>query len=192
MTDPKIIDAIPEPEDTTKIALDTSALAKAIQSIISENTPTETQTVNPAEYIHRAGTAMLDLYDAYTKLRTIGQQLHGKLVSDPIPNTLKIENVSIQFRVVTDGKESESQTVALKHLQSVGDISNILSTEIGAVIVSLQQETAGVLDIATKTKELCDKSRKAWEEVNKDKRIQELDANGAVVEPETVAEETPA
>lgn len=188
MTEPKIIDAIPEPDDTTKIALDTSALSKAIQQIMAENTPTEVQTVNPAEYIHKAGASMLELYDAYTKLRDIGRQLHGKLVSDPIPETLKIENISVQFRVIEDGKESESKTVALKHLQSVGDISNILSTEIGAVIVLLQQETAGVLDIATKTKELCDKSRKAWEEVNKDKRIQELDANGAAIEPE----ETPA
>lgn len=179
----QIIDAIPEPEDTTKISLDTAALAKAIQTIISDNTPAETHTVNPAEYIHKAGASMLELYDTYTKLREIGKQLHGKLVSDPIPNTLKIERVTLQFKVVENGEASDTKTVEFKHLQSVGDISNILSTEIGAVIVSLQQETAGVLDIATKTKELCDKSRKAWEEVNKDKRVQELDENGAVIEP---------
>lgn len=163
--------------DTTSVKLDTSSLAKAIQTIIAENTPTETQRVNPAEYIHQAGQNMIELYDAYTKLRAIGVQLNGKLVSDPLPDTLQIEEISLKFRTVENGKPSEPQTVALRHLHSVGDISGILSTEIGAVIVLLQQETSGVLDIAAKTKELCDKSRKAWEDANKDKQIREVDPN---------------
>lgn len=188
MSNPQIIDAVSEPTDTAQVSLDTSALSKAIQNIIANNTPVETRTVNPAEYINRAGKSMVELYDAYTKLRTIGTHLNGKLVSDPIPDTLRIENVSIRFRSVENGQESEAQTVELKNLQSVGDISNILSTEIGAIIVLLQQETAGILDIAAKTKELCDKSRKAWEESNKDKKIQEVDEDGNAVTNEPAPE----
>jgi hypothetical protein len=185
MSDDQIIEA-GIGDDTTKIALDTSSLAQAIQSIIAENTPSETQRVNPAAYIQQAGQNMVELYDAYTKLRAIGVRLNGKLVSDPIPDTLQIEEIALKFRTVDDGQPSESQTVALKHLHSVGDISGILSTEIGAVIVLLQQETNGVLDIANKTKELCDKSRKAWEEANKDKQIREIlpdDEAAAVANP---------
>lgn len=188
MADPQIIDAISEPADTAKVSLDTSALAKAIQNIIADNTPAETRTVNPAEYIKRAGESMTELYDAYTKLRTIGTHLNGKLVSEPIPASLRIESVAIRFRTTENDVESAAQTVELKHLQSVGDIANILSTEIGAIIVLLQQETAGIIDIATKTKELCDKSRKAWEESNKDKRIQELDDAGNEISASPAAE----
>jgi hypothetical protein len=48
----------------------------------------------------------------------------------------------------------------------------------------LQQESISVLDIITKTKEQVEKARKAWEEANKDKKIQEVPLEPA---PDTVA-----
>lgn len=183
MAEPKIVDAVSVPlnnsADTNGVKIDASGLAKALQSIIAENTPVETTKVNPADYIKDAGEKMVSLYSVYEKLRAIGLQLNGKLMSDPIPETLLIEDITINFRIVEDkDKEPEKQSVSLKHITTIGDISGILSTELGSIIVLLQQETDGVLDIAKRTKELCDKSRKAWEETNKDKKIQELDAAG--------------
>lgn len=169
----KIVNALPENNDAGSVKLDTSALSKAISSIIAQNTPTETR-VNPADFIKNSGEKMVALYGVYEKLRAIGMQLNGKLTSDPIPESLKIENITINFRTVTDGKESDLVSVPLTHISSIGDISGLLSTELGAVIVTLQQETDAVLDIAKRTKDLCEKSRKAWEESNKDKRIQEV------------------
>jgi hypothetical protein len=175
------------PLDTSAGKINTAALSQAIQSIIAENTPTE-KRVNPAAYIHESGTRMVELYTTYEKLRAIGAQLNGKLTSDPIPDTLQIENITINFRTLDGDKVSESQSVALTHFTTVGDISNLLATELGAVIVRMQRETDSVLDIATRTKEMCAKSRKAWEEANKDKKIlDDPDANfeGVV---ETVAD----
>ena len=117
---------------------------------------------------------MLELYESYDKLKLLGKQLNGRLVSDPIPETLKIEKVQITFRTVEDGKESEPVTADLKYIASVGDISGLISTELGSIIMFLQQESMSVLDIITKTKEQVEKARKAWEEANKDKKIQEL------------------
>lgn len=179
MADAKIVDAVSEPVEPapaggTSVKLDTSSLSKAIQSIIEANTPTASeQRVNPAKYIHESGAKMVALYAVYEKLRAIGKHLNGKLVSEPIPQELVIDDVTINFRVAEGEKISEPMSVALKHITTVGDISNLLSTELGAVIVMLQQETEAVLDIAGRTKDLCEKSRKAWEEANKDKRIQE-------------------
>lgn len=164
--------------------IDTSALSQAIQSIIAENTPTE-KRVNPATYIHESGIRMVDLYAVYEKLRIIGAKLNGKLTSDPIPDTLQIENVTINFRTVEGETVSETQSVALTHLNTVGDLSNLLATELGSVIVLLQRETDAVLDIATRTKDMCAKSRKAWEEANKDKKILEETVDGAA---ETIAD----
>lgn len=179
MAKPTVVDAVAvKEEETTGVKIDTSGLAQALQSIIAENTPTETTKVNPANYIKDSGEKMVALYSVYEKLRAIGLQLNGKLMSDPIPESLVIEDITINFRIVTDGKESEPQSVALKHIATIGDISGLLSTELGSIIVLMQQETEGVLDIATRTKDLCDRSRRAWEEANKDKKIQELDAEG--------------
>lgn len=186
-----IVDGKVEPiPATTSAKIDTSGLAKALQSIIEANTPQTTTTVNPAKFVNEASKRMLDLYDAYDKLRIIGKHLNGRLLSDPLPESLRIEKLQITFRTVDDGKESEPQTADIRYISSVGDISNLISTELGAIIMFLQQESSGVLDIITKTKEQVEKARKAWEESNKDKKIQEFPVEAAA--DTTVAEPVPA
>ena len=171
---------VEQPQAQAKI--DTSGLSRALQSIIEANMPANTTTtVNPAKFVNESSKRMLDLYDSYDKLRLIGKQLNGHLLSDPIPETLKIENIQITFRTVENGKESEPVTADIKYISSIGDVSNLISTELGAIIMFLQQESISVLDIITKTKEQVEKARKAWEETNKDKKIQEF-----------AVEETPA
>lgn len=174
-----IIDAPSAPVSSSGAAsvpvkLDTSALSKAIQSVIEANTPQASeQRINPAQFIYDAGRAMTEIYAVYDKLRMIGKHLNGKLVSDKLPPELQIDDITINFRVVENGKMSEPTSVALKHVKTVGDIASLLSTELGAVIATLQREVDRVLDIGARTKELCDRSRKAWEDANKDKRIEE-------------------
>lgn len=170
----KIVDAESEPVNETSAVVDTSGLAKALQTIINANMPAQTATINPAKVINDVSARMLELYEAYEKLRIIGKQLNGRLVTDPIPESLKIENIQITFRTVDDGKQSEPVTANIKYISNVGEISNLISTELGAIILFLQQESGTVLDIITRTKEQVEKARKAWEEANKDKRIQEF------------------
>lgn len=171
----KIVDGAVEKTETTTAKIDTSGLAKALQTIMNANMPQNTvTTVNPAKFVNESSTRMLELYESYEKLKLLGKQLNGRLVSDPIPSTLKIDNIRITFRTVEDGKESEPTTADLKYVSSVGDISGLISTEIGSIIMFLQQESLSVLDIITKTKEQVEKARKAWEEANKDKKIQEF------------------
>lgn len=172
---------------TDGVNLDASSLSKAIQSIIEQNTPTE-RRVNPATFIHESGVKMVELYAVYEKLRAIGTHLNGKLTSDPIPENLQIDSITINFRTVEGEQVSEPQAVELKHITTVGDLSGLLATELGAVIVTLQRETDAVLDIANRTKEMCDKSRKAWEEANKDKKILEEEVSEVADSPTSVAE----
>ena len=155
--------------------IDTSGLAKALQSIVEANMPPQTAaTVNPAKVVNESSARMLSLYESYEKLRALGRHLNGLLVTDPIPASLKIEGVHIVYRTVTDGKESEPATAEIKYVSSVGDISDLISTELGAIILLLQQESNTVLDIITRTKEQVEKARASWEDANKDKKIQEF------------------
>jgi hypothetical protein len=155
--------------------LDTSGLAKALQTIVEANMPQQSATtVNPAKVINETSARMLSLYESYEKLRVLGRQLNGRLVSDPLPESLKIESVQITFRTVENEKESEPITADIKYISNVGAIADLISTELGAIIMFLQQESAAVLDITTRTKEQVEKARRAWEEANKDKKIQEF------------------
>ena len=172
--DAKIVDAVSTPVNVPTAKIDTSGLAKALQTIMNANSPPQMTTVNPAKVINEASTRMLELYESYEKLRALARQLNGTLVTDPIPETLKIDSVQITFRTVEDGKTSEPVTANIRYISSVGEISGLISTELGAIIMFLQQESTGVLDIITRTKEQVEKARKAWEEANKDKKIQEF------------------
>lgn len=168
---PTIVDAKSEPaQNTVNAQIDTSGLAKALQGIIAANTPTTT-TVNPAKYVNDASNRMLDLYEAYEKLRIIGKQLNGKLLTDPLPETLKIEGIRLTFKTVDDGKESVPASITLKSVSNVGDLSGLIANELGFIIMSLQQESSSISEIITKTQEQVSKARKSWEESNKDKAL---------------------
>ena len=73
MTTPKIVDAVSVPVEKNNpaegIKIDTSGLAKALQSILAENTPVQTTKINPADYIKESGTRMVELYSVYEKDR---------------------------------------------------------------------------------------------------------------------------
>jgi hypothetical protein len=114
---------------------------------------------------------MLDLYDAYEKLRSIGKQLNGKLLTDPLPETLKISGIKLTFTTVDGGKESAPSSIDLKSVSSVGDLSGLIANELGFIIMSLQQEAGSIAEIITKTQEQVGKARKSWEESNKDKTL---------------------
>ncbi|NBT75190.1 hypothetical protein EBZ80_22125 [bacterium] len=154
---------------TVPLKMDASALAKAIQAAASQQP--QTVRVNPSELIKDAAARMEDLYTRFNALRQIGTELHGKSLSDPIPQTLKIEDISITFRSVKDGKESEPTVAHVKNVVCVGDISNLLSSELGTIILALQQEAAAVKETATTAEETCTKARQTWEANNPDRKI---------------------
>jgi hypothetical protein len=59
----------------------------------------------------------------------------------------------------------------IKNVICVGDIANLLSTELGTIILTLQQEAAAVRDTAQQTEETCTKARESWEANNPDRRV---------------------
>jgi hypothetical protein len=177
MTKTTIIDAVkaeaPNSPGTmgvnVPLKLDASALAKAIQTAASQQP--QTVRVNPSELIKEAAARMEDLYTRFNALRQIGAELHGKTLSDPLPPTLQIEDIAITFKTVKDGKTSEPVVAHVKNVVCVGDLSNLLSSELGTIILSLQQEAAAVKETATTAEETCTKARQTWESNNPDRKI---------------------
>lgn len=165
---------------TVPIKMDASALAKALQT--AANQQPQTIKVNPSELIKDAALRMEELYTRFNALRQIGTELHGKTMSDPIPETLKIEDIAITFRSVKDGKDSDPIVAHVKNVACVGDIANLLSTELGTIIISLQQEAASVKETATTAEETCTKARQSWETNNPDRKIVTRD-----VDPQTLS-----
>lgn len=153
---------------TVPLKMDTSMLAKAMQAAAAQP---QTVRIDPAAVIKEAGNRMEDLYARFNVLRQLGAELNGKNFSDPVPPTVKIDDVAITFRVIKDGKVAEPVVANIKNVVCVGDISNLLSTELGTIILALSQEAAAVKETATATEETCNKARQQWETNNPDRKI---------------------
>lgn len=173
----------------TAIKLDTSGMAEALQKMAEaqmaeqmKNFASRPQIINPAATIKTVGDRMVDLYSRYEKLQEIGRPLNGIPVSDPIPEALRIEDITITFRTKEeDGSLSDYKTASVKNVICTGDIYKLLSGEMGVIILSMEQETKALLDVAQRAEGQYGKARKQWETANPDRQIKQID--GAAVQP---------
>jgi len=176
MTKTTIVDAVksetPNTLGTTNVTvpikMDASSLAKALQMAASQP---QTIRVNPSELIKEAAARMEDLYTRFNALRQLGAELNGKSMSEPVPASIKIEDIAITFRPVKDGKEADPVVAHIKNVVCVGDIANLLSSELGTIILSLEQEALAVKETATSAETTCTKARQQWEANNPDRKI---------------------
>ncbi|NDD53096.1 hypothetical protein EBZ39_04315 [bacterium] len=175
---------------TVPIKMDATSLAKALQA--AANQQPQTVRVNPSALIKDAAARMEEMYARFNALRQIGAELHGKTLSDPIPETIKIEDIAITFRPVKDGKEAEPVVAHIKNVVCVGDISNLLSSELGTIILALEQEALAVKETATSAEETCTKARQQWEANNPDRKVVVRAGTGDITTVDTAAATVPA
>ena len=159
------------------VKIDTAGMAKALQQIAEAQMAAQAQqaqTLNPADFIRETGTRMTEVYTRYDKLLELGSQINGLRVTDKLPDTLAIDDVAITFRVKTGDTFGEPAVASIKNIVCVGDLSTLISSEMGIIILTLQREINAVLDIAKQSEAQYDKARKSWEENNKDRQIREV------------------
>lgn len=177
MADPQIVDAIPAAtsvagvnvsQQTVPVKIDASALANMMKMTTAQQ-PATKEFINPAAYVMAAGERMQNMYERYEMLRKLGSALNGKSPVDPIPEDLQIEDVTITFRKRSDG---DARYVAkLLNVACVGDIAQLLTTEMGVIILSLQQEAKSLAALSKSTEDTTQRAREAWENSNKDRKI---------------------
>jgi len=183
MTTPKIVDAVSTapvaaPTTTVPVKIDGSALASVLSKIAaSQPQQPSVEYISPAEYVLNAGKRLQDMYARYEVLRKLGGLLNGKPLNDPVPPELVIEDVTIRFRLRDAEEVSEAKVL---NVACVGDIARLLSTEMGTIILTLQQEAKSLTELSQKTEATAQKAREAWESGNKDRKIVAAsDASGA-------------
>lgn len=163
------------------VKIDASALAEVLSKAQQQNTQ-NVEYIEPAPFISNAGTRMGKLYERYLLLNEIATRLNGKKLSDPLPDTIRISQIAISF--TTDRTPNVERTATIFNVACVGDIVPLLTTELGALIYSIEQEAKSVAEIAAKTTETCTKARTDWEAANPDRKIVRTDLVGPGVDPQ--------
>jgi hypothetical protein len=158
------------------VRLDASALTKALQSVAEQTAA----RVNAGELIKNSAIKIEEIYKRFDALKLLANELNGKPLTAPMPDTIQLEEISFRFRVAKAGNVSETTTATVKTVVCVGDISSLLSSELGSLIVQLEQEAAGVKNIATLTEETSGKARVAWAASNPDRKFTATSAGQSV------------
>jgi hypothetical protein len=167
-----IVDAIkteaPAPQMVNvPVRLDASALTKALQAAAEQTAA----RVNAGELIKNSAIKIEEIYKRFDALKLLANELNGLPITAPLPDTVQLDEIAFRFRVAKAGNVSELTTAVVKTVVCVGDISSLLSSELGSLIVQLEQEAAAVKNIATLTEETSGKARAAWEASNPDRKF---------------------
>lgn len=148
-----------------------AALSQMMQQLAASQQPAVESPVNPAEQLRARVSRMEEIYAAFAGLQVLGKQLHGANKNGPLPESLQIDNITINFRLKAGEGTSAPMAAVVKHVGCTADIANLITTEMGVMIFELQQLNASILDLSQRAEEQYAKSRKHWEENNKDRQI---------------------
>jgi hypothetical protein len=162
------------------IKLDASALTRAIQQAAAS--AGDTIRVDPSEMIKNSAIKMKDMYDRFNVIKQFGAELNGKPMSDPLPSSIVLESIDVRFRVMKDGATTEPLVAKILNVACIADIAPLLSTEMGAIAVQLEQEAAAIKNTAANTEDVARRAKEAWAANNPDRRIR----SAAELDGETV------
>lgn len=168
--------------------INTSGLSAALSNIVNskmaeamKQQAPQQQSVNPATLIAGASRRLDSLYASFDKLKKIAQRINGKNVTDSIPDNLRIDRIDIHFYACGEdgslprdekGETADPEIATVKNIASVGDLGSLITTEMGVIIYSIQQEIEALSEVMKMTKSATDAARTSWDEANKDRKIQ--------------------
>lgn len=216
----KVIDAVSEPVtggacatpataattgvQSIPLKIDASQMQQMLQGMVSkqmqaEPTPAATagvqtdvgvERINPSVYMKSISEEMEKLYARFDQLKRLAVELHGRQLDAPLPEHVKLKNIVINFSLVKDGKEEE-HSAEIQTISSIGDLTGLMSTEFGLIILALSEQSKQIQELAEKTSERCSSALSEWEKNNKDKKIVRTGDN-AVSAEETTDQSTDA
>ena len=194
----KIIDAVSEPVvsaatannvQSVPLKIDASQMQQVLKGLVSKQmqlgpqgpvngsaanagiqTDAAVEKINPSIYIKTISDEIERLYTRFDKLKKLAVELHGLQLDAPIPDRVRLKNIVINFSLVKDGN-TEDHVVEIANVSSVGDLTTLMATEFGVIILSLTEQSKNLADLAQKTGDRCSSALQEWENNNKDKKI---------------------
>lgn len=155
------------------IKIDASAITQAIQQAAAA--AGDTIRVDPSEMIKNSAIKMQDMYSRFEVIKQLGAELNGKSLSDPLPQSVVLDSIDFNFRIVKNGSTTEPLVAKILTVACIGDIAPLLSTELGSIAIQLEQEAAAVKNTAANTEEVARKAKESWAASNPDRRIKSAD-----------------
>lgn len=94
-----------------------------------------TQAVTPADMVVDAGKAIVDAYKSYQDLRVLLKLLNGAADANTLPPELKIDEVTVAFRI-----NGIARTATLRTVDKIAELTRLLTSEAAALLQTMETQ----------------------------------------------------
>jgi hypothetical protein len=112
------------------------------------------EATDPAAVVMQAGSQIMDAYRRYDELRALTSLINGLSESAPLPDQLKIAEITIDFTVNGVARQAKTRTV-----QRVGDLYRLLALETEALVLEMRNEALKAREAADTIEAACGRSQ---------------------------------
>lgn len=172
------------------VKIDASQMQSALQALarqasagqipgVTNSAAGTNEKINPSTFIKNIAEDMENLYARFDKLKVLAAELNGLSLSSPLPASVALKNIVINFSVTKNGK-TEEHSAEIRNVAAIGEITDLMSSEFGMIFSALHANAQQVEDLAKRTTATCAGALKDWEAQNKDKQIVQV-ANGSEI-----------
>lgn len=96
------------------------------------------------------GSRIVDLYRQFKDLRELAQELNGRNPAEPLPKSVSVSLIKIEYSVDYRPREAKIKTVS-----RIGDIAPLLAKELEYVLEQIRQECLNAQSAAVAIEEAC-------------------------------------
>lgn len=101
-----------------------------------------------------SGARIAELYRSFKRLRGLTQHLHDHSPSSPLPAHVKIDNITIDYRV-----NGIQQHLNIRDVSYIGDIAQLLARETEQLVEDIRLECVNAQVAAAAIEEVCKRAQ---------------------------------
>lgn len=111
-------------------------------------------SVDIGQAISTAGVVISDASARYRDLRSLIQQINGMPENAPLPSSLQIDSILINYSV-----GGQAKTATVKRVQRVGDLFNLLTRDVDELFNTLRAQALAAREHADALEEICSRAQ---------------------------------
>lgn len=109
---------------------------------------------DPGQVIEAAGAAISEANTRYKDLRALIQQINGLAETAPLPDSLQIESIVINYYV-----NGQSKSATVRRVQRVGDLFSLLTRDVDELVNTLRSQALLAREAAAGVEEACSRAQ---------------------------------
>lgn len=114
-----------------------------------------TSAVDAAKALRQLADTLVNLYARYSALHELAKELNGTPDSSPLPETVAVKKITIVYETA----EQNEVTAEARSVKRVGEIGELLRSEIERLVDNIIATLAQIREISTASEQACNQAK---------------------------------